>query len=123
MQFIFFSCGNADATDECWGSLLALDCIVWGRQVFFFWEGGRWSERDAKRGTVSSWSPRLELESTMRRKGLDAMWRRCSLLASSRATLSTLRLSSSLVHRFTDREVDRWFWHQGCGGRCLSLVF
>lgn len=41
MQFIFFSCGNADATDECWGSLLALDCIVWGRQVFFLGrEGG-----------------------------------------------------------------------------------
>lgn len=63
------------------------------------------------------------LVSTMRREGLDAMWRRCFLTSSSRATLSTLRLSSSVIQRFVERGPFDDFEITGCGGRCLSFVF
>lgn len=68
-----------------------------------FLQGGSWSDWDAKGDSVASWSPDWRLESTMRRKGLDAMWRRCFLASSSRTTLSTLRVSTSVIRRFIEK--------------------
>lgn len=85
-----------------------------GESKYFLKEGGDINGMKGG-GTVASWMPAWRLQSAMRRKGLDAMWRRCFLTSSSPATLYTPRFSSSL--RIDLETGNHWLRNQ----RCLSF--